>query len=65
MAPVNVAAANTPYYTPVQTPPAGTALSPNPPTLFTPIKIRDVTFQNRIWVCNQFLFPCCSAQWQS
>ena len=50
MAPSNPGAANTPYYTPTQDPPAGTALSPNPPTLFTPLTIRSVTFQNRIWV---------------
>ena len=46
------AAPNTPYFTPAQKTPAGAALSANPPTLFTPIKIRDVTFQNRIWVCD-------------
>lgn len=43
-------AADAPYFTPRQSPPAGTALKPNPPTLFTPLKIRDVTFCNRIWV---------------
>ncbi len=47
-APRNNPAPNTPYFTPIQSPPAGTALSPDPPTLFTPLKIRDVTFQNRI-----------------
>jgi 2,4-dienoyl-CoA reductase-like NADH-dependent reductase (Old Yellow Enzyme family) len=46
----NVAAPDTPYFTPAQTNAAGSALSPNPPTLFTPLKIRDATFQNRIWV---------------
>ncbi|KAJ2914556.1 hypothetical protein MD484_g5862, partial [Candolleomyces efflorescens] len=44
---------------PVQVPPAGTAVEPqsngNPvPTLFQPLKIRGVTFQNRI-----FLSPLC------
>ena len=38
------------YFTPAQTPVAGTALSPNPPGLFTPLKIRDLTIQNRIMV---------------
>ncbi|KAG9233654.1 NADH-dependent flavin oxidoreductase-like protein [Amylocarpus encephaloides] len=33
-----------------QTPPVGTATSANPPTLFTPLKIREASFQNRIWV---------------
>ncbi|QSZ31596.1 hypothetical protein DSL72_001163 [Monilinia vaccinii-corymbosi] len=39
-----------PYATPAQPTPAGTALSPDPPTLFSPLTIRNVTFQNRIWV---------------
>ncbi|CAG8951153.1 hypothetical protein HYFRA_00007899 [Hymenoscyphus fraxineus] len=48
-----------PFFTPAQEPPAGTASSPQPnntpiPKLFTPLKIRDVTFQNRI-----FLSPLC------
>ncbi|RFU31337.1 hypothetical protein B7463_g5028, partial [Scytalidium lignicola] len=43
-------APNAPFFTPVQSPPAGTALIENPPTLFSPIKIRSQTFQNRIWV---------------
>ncbi|KAK0108629.1 hypothetical protein ONS95_003422 [Cadophora gregata] len=47
---VNSGAPNAPYFTPLQSPAAGTALVPNPPTLFSPLKIRDVTFQNRIWV---------------
>ncbi|KPI39321.1 putative NADPH dehydrogenase C23G7.10c [Cyphellophora attinorum] len=42
------------YYTPAQDPPAGTALSSNPPKLFQPLTIRGVTFQNRI-----FLSPLC------
>lgn len=51
----NVAAPNTPYFTPAQVPPAGTALIPQPdgkpvPTLFRPIKIRGVQFPNRVWV---------------
>ncbi|TVY27916.1 putative NADPH dehydrogenase [Lachnellula hyalina] len=50
MAPRNTPALNAPFFTPKQSPPAGSALSTNPPTLFTPLKIRDVEFQNRIWV---------------
>ena len=40
------------YYTPRQDTPAGTAVSPNPPSLFTPLKIRDLTMQNRIMVAH-------------
>ncbi|PMD31316.1 NADH-dependent flavin oxidoreductase-like protein [Hyaloscypha variabilis F] len=54
--PRNEPAPNTPYFTPIQNPPAGTALSANPPTLFTPLKIRDVTFQNRIWVAPMCMY---------
>ncbi|CAG8977687.1 hypothetical protein HYALB_00009633 [Hymenoscyphus albidus] len=36
MAPSNAVAPDAPYFTPLQSPPVGTALSPNPPTLFTP-----------------------------
>lgn len=51
----NVAAPNVPFFTPTQDPPAGTALDSQPdgkpiPKLFTPLKIRGVTMQNRIWV---------------
>ena len=50
-----VPAPNVPYFMPAQYPPAGTAFDPQPdrkpiPTLFKPIKIRGVEFQNRIWV---------------
>ncbi|PQE17733.1 GDP-mannose pyrophosphorylase a protein [Rutstroemia sp. NJR-2017a BVV2] len=38
------------YFTPLQDPPSGTALSPNPPKIFTPLKIRGLTLQNRIWL---------------
>lgn len=42
------------YFTPAQNPPSGTALSgPDGgeiPKLFTPLKIRGVQMQNRIWV---------------
>ncbi|EON98291.1 putative nadph dehydrogenase protein [Phaeoacremonium minimum UCRPA7] len=51
----NKAAPDAPYFTPIQDPPAGTALNPQPsgkplPKLFTPLKIRGVEFQNRIMV---------------
>ncbi|KAM3072446.1 NADH-dependent flavin oxidoreductase [Clarireedia jacksonii] len=39
-----------PYPAPTQEPPAGTALSASPPTLFKPLTLRSLTFQNRIWV---------------
>jgi hypothetical protein len=53
--PRNEAAPGIPYYTPAQNPAPGTALesqvSGKPiPKLFTPLKIRGVTMQNRIWV---------------
>ncbi len=43
------------YFTPLQSPAPGTFLemtdpSKSRPLLFTPLKIRDVEFQNRIWV---------------
>lgn len=52
----NKPAKGTPYFTPAQDPPAGTASDPqpdgsHPPKLFQPLKLRGVTFQNRIWVC--------------
>ncbi|KAF5391154.1 hypothetical protein D9757_003083 [Collybiopsis confluens] len=55
----NKPAAGVPFFTPAQTPTSGTALDPQPdgkpiPKLFTPISIRDLTFQNRI-----FLAPLC------
>ncbi|KAI1503239.1 NADPH dehydrogenase [Biscogniauxia marginata] len=49
--PKNLGAPNSPFYTPVQSPPAGTALDPaTAPTLFQPLKIRGVTLQNRFVV---------------
>ncbi|KAI0838545.1 NADPH dehydrogenase [Hypoxylon sp. FL0890] len=49
----NKAAKGVPFYTPAQEPPAGTALDPQPdgspiPKLFTPLKMRGITLQNRI-----------------
>lgn len=51
----NTAAPDTPYYTPAQIPASGTAADPqpsgeHPPTLFQPLTIRGLTFQNRIWL---------------
>ncbi|KAI0376000.1 FMN-linked oxidoreductase [Pilatotrama ljubarskyi] len=51
----NRPAPSTSYFTPAQYPPAGTAFDPQPdgkpiPTLFKPLKIRGVEFQNRIWL---------------
>lgn len=55
---VNVPAPNTPYFTPVQSPIVGTAanVDEKTPTIFTPIKIRDVDFQNRIWVAPMCMY---------
>ncbi|TFK88407.1 FMN-linked oxidoreductase [Polyporus arcularius HHB13444] len=55
----NAPAPNVPYFVPRQYPPAGTAFDPQPdgkpiPTLFKPLKIRGVEFQNRV-----FLAPLC------
>lgn len=52
----NQPAVGAPFFTPAQNPVAGTALNPQLdgkmiPKLFTPLKIRDVTFQNRLFVC--------------
>lgn len=47
----NIPAPDTPYFTPAQNPPAGTALEPeNAPTLFKPLQIRGMTLQNRFVV---------------
>lgn len=51
----NAPAIGTPYYTPAQIPPSGTALdNQRSGSLFAPLTIRGVTFQNRI-----FLSPLC------
>ncbi|KAK3175182.1 hypothetical protein OEA41_002428 [Lepraria neglecta] len=55
----NEAAKGISYYTPAQNPPAGTASDPQPngapiPKLFQPLKLRGVTFQNRL-----MLSPLC------
>ena len=52
---VNKPAPGVPSFTPAQLPPSGTALDPQPdgkpiPKLFQPLRVRGVTFQNRIWV---------------
>ena len=43
------------YYTPAQVPVAGTALSENPPAVFTPLKIRGMEMQNRV-IVSFFVF---------
>lgn len=55
----NPAATGAPYYTPAQEPPSGTFVAAQPPDtlqpkLFTPLTVRGVTFQNRM-----FLAPLC------
>ena len=54
----NLPAKGVSYYTPAQSPPAGTASDPqldgsHLPKLFQPLKLRGVTFQNRIMVCHK------------
>jgi hypothetical protein len=56
---VNKASPAVSYFTPLQDPPAGTALDPQPngkaiPKLFQPLKIRGLELQNRI-----MLSPLC------
>ncbi|KAL7894335.1 hypothetical protein HDV63DRAFT_160732 [Trichoderma sp. SZMC 28014] len=51
----NIAAKNVPFFTPEQDPVAGSATAVQPsgnpvPKLFTPLRIRGVEMQNRIWV---------------
>lgn len=54
----NRAAPHIPYYTPAQTPPAGTPKDDTRlPKVFTALKIRGVQFQNRIFVSVMILFP--------
>jgi 2,4-dienoyl-CoA reductase-like NADH-dependent reductase (Old Yellow Enzyme family) len=47
-----------PFYTPAQSPPAGTALETGAavPTLFTPFKLRDLTLQNRFVVSPMCMY---------
>lgn len=52
---VNKGTPGTSYFTPLQSPPSGTAKNPQSdgsaiPKLFQPLTIRGTTFQNRIWV---------------
>ncbi|KAJ9137072.1 hypothetical protein NKR23_g9440, partial [Pleurostoma richardsiae] len=51
----NKAAPDCTFFTPIQDPPSGTAINPQPdgkpiPKLFTPLKVRGMTMQNRIIV---------------
>lgn len=55
---INRRAPGVPYFIPLQSTVAGTARSATPSTLlFTPLKIRGVEFQNRVWVG---IFSCVS-----
>ena len=47
-----------PFYTPVQNPPAGTAVATGAevPTLFTPLKLRDLTLQDRFAVSPMCMY---------
>ncbi|KIW45400.1 uncharacterized protein PV06_03794 [Exophiala oligosperma] len=52
---INKPAQGISYFTPAQNPPSGTARDPQSdhhaiPKIFQPLKIRGVTFQNRIWL---------------
>ncbi|KAJ3924272.1 MAG: hypothetical protein NXY57DRAFT_1065615, partial [Lentinula lateritia] len=47
---INKRAPGVPFYTPLQSPPAGSARSKAKTLLFTPLKIRGVEFPNRLWV---------------
>lgn len=47
---INKRAPGVSFYTPLQNPPAGTARSDAKTLLFTPLKIRGVSFPNRVWV---------------
>ncbi|KAA1475254.1 FMN-linked oxidoreductase [Dentipellis sp. KUC8613] len=52
---INEGVPGLPYFAPKQSPPSGTALDPQPdgtpiPTLFQPLRIRGVTFPNRIFL---------------
>ncbi|TCD67420.1 hypothetical protein EIP91_012392 [Steccherinum ochraceum] len=50
---INSPAPNTPYFTPAQYPPSGTAASQDEkslPKVFQPLKVRGLEFHNRIWL---------------
>ncbi|KAJ6602737.1 FMN-linked oxidoreductase [Mycena vulgaris] len=47
---INRRAPGVSFYTPLQSPPAGTARAVPSTLLFTPLKIRGVEFPNRVWV---------------
>ena len=55
--PINTGRPGAAFYTPYTHPPAGTVLKnmnegKTIPKLFQPLKIRNVEFKNRIWVCR-------------
>ncbi|KAL4747955.1 hypothetical protein BDW72DRAFT_196238 [Aspergillus terricola var. indicus] len=51
-----VGAPGVPYYTPINNPGAAVDPGPNTPTLFRPLRIRDVTLKNRIIVAPMCMF---------
>jgi hypothetical protein len=56
---LNTPAKGVSYFTPEQVPPAGTAEpvdNKEVPTLFQPLKIRGLEFQNRVWVSYSSLY---------
>ncbi|KAL2256290.1 hypothetical protein VTK26DRAFT_1889 [Humicola hyalothermophila] len=55
---MNPPASGVPFYTPAQEPPAGTALDTGAevPTLFTPLRLRGMTLQNRFAVSPMCMF---------
>ncbi|KAG9290469.1 hypothetical protein G9A89_002444 [Geosiphon pyriformis] len=53
---INIGAPGAPFYTPIQDPAPGTAISPNPPPLFQPLTIRGVTFPNRVNVSSMCMY---------
>lgn len=63
----NVPAKGISYFTPAQLPPSGTATDPQPdgkpiPKLFKPLKLRGLTFQNRIMVNSAAWRACARAR---
>ncbi|KAK3393803.1 hypothetical protein B0H63DRAFT_444018 [Podospora didyma] len=58
VAPGSAPAPGAPFYTPVQEPPVGTALDTSGPvpTLFTPLKLRSLTLQNRFAVSPMCMY---------
>lgn len=64
--PANTPAQGVPYYTPHQSPPSGTAITPTDaatlPKLFTPLTIRGSTLPNRIWTAPMCMYSADNGQ---